>query len=84
MPNPWDAFANVCGAIRNGGYLCCYVPNTNQLEAAVKAMWEEGLSEVRSFETLQREIVVHQGGVRPSSEMIGHTGYLTFGRKVRR
>jgi tRNA (adenine57-N1/adenine58-N1)-methyltransferase len=47
-------------------------------------MRERRLSEVYSFETLQREIVVHEGGVRPCSEMIGHTGYLVFGRKIER
>ncbi len=82
MPNPWDAMDNVCGAIRPGGHLCCYVPNANQLERTVKAMRDAGLSEVFAFETIQREMVVHDGGVRPSFEMLGHTGYLALGRRL--
>ena len=82
IPNPWDALENVVKALRVGGHVCCYVPNANQLEAAVRRMRELGLGEVTSFETLQREMVVHDGGVRPSFDMLGHTGYLAFGRKM--
>jgi tRNA (adenine57-N1/adenine58-N1)-methyltransferase len=84
IPNPWDAMANVTGSLRVGGYVCCYVPNANQLETAVKKMREVGLAEIVSFETLQREMVVHDGGVRPSFDMLGHTGYLSFGRRMHR
>jgi tRNA (adenine57-N1/adenine58-N1)-methyltransferase len=36
---------------------------------------------VRTIELMERELDVHPGGVRPSFKMLGHTGYLTFGRK---
>ncbi|HEX9908507.1 MAG TPA: tRNA (adenine-N1)-methyltransferase [Thermoplasmata archaeon] len=84
IPNPWDAVDNAVGALKAGGYLCCYVPNTNQLNDTVKKMREAGLSEILSFENLQREMVVHDGGVRPSFDMLGHTGYIAIGRKVPR
>jgi len=82
IPNPWDAIDNALVALRPGGHLGCYVPNMNQLERAVRKMRDAGLSEVVAFETLQREMVVHEGGVRPSFDMLGHTGYLAFGRKL--
>ena len=82
IPNPWDAIDNAVSALRHGGHLGCYVPNANQLESAVKKMRSSGLSEVVAFETIQREMVVHEGGVRPSFDMLGHTGYLAFGRKL--
>lgn len=82
IPNPWDALENVMSAVRPGGHLCCYVPNANQLETAVRKMRELGLSEVYAFENIQREMVVHEGGVRPSFEMLGHTGYLALARKT--
>ena len=82
MPNPWDAVGNVYAALRHGGHICCFVPNANQLETTVKAMRSTGFKDIVSVENLQREMVVHDGGVRPSSEMSGHTGYLAFGRKL--
>jgi tRNA (adenine57-N1/adenine58-N1)-methyltransferase len=83
IPNPWDAVENIMKALRAGGHICCYVPNANQLEQAVRKMRDVGLAETIAFETLQREMVVHEGGVRPSFDMLGHTGYLAFGRKMR-
>jgi tRNA (adenine57-N1/adenine58-N1)-methyltransferase len=83
IPNPWDAVENISKAIKIGGHVCCYVPNANQLSDCVRKMRESGLGEVVSFETLQREMIIHEGGVRPSFEMLGHTGYLAFGRKMK-
>lgn len=84
IPNPWDAIENVSASLRIGGHLCCYIPNVNQLDRTVRMMRDIGLSEVVAFETLQREMVVHEGGVRPSFDMLGHTGYFAFGRKMKR
>lgn len=84
IPNPWDALQNIIGAVRIGGHVGCYIPNANQLEQTVRKMRELGLGEIVAFETLQREMIVHDGGVRPSFDMLGHTGYLAFGRRLRR
>jgi len=84
MPNPWDAIDNVTKALKVGGHLGCYIPNANQLDKTVRKMREAGLAEVVAFETIQREMVVHEGGVRPSFDMLGHTGYLAFGRKLKK
>ncbi|HSV42594.1 MAG TPA: methyltransferase domain-containing protein [Methanomassiliicoccales archaeon] len=80
MPDPWEALPNVRNYLRCGGRLCAYVPNANQLELVVKRMREMGFIEVRALENIQREMEVHDMGVRPSYEMLGHTGYLAFGR----
>lgn len=84
MPDPWDAVENVSSMLRNGGRFCSYVPNTNQLERVVRQLHSSGFVEVRCFENMQREMVVHEMGVRPSYDMLGHTGYLVFARKVSR
>lgn len=83
MPDPWDALDNVASMLRDGGRFCAYVPNTNQLEEVVRHLGRKGFVEIRSYENMQREMVVHERGVRPSYETLGHTGYLVFARKVR-
>ncbi|OPY34552.1 MAG: tRNA (adenine(57)-N(1)/adenine(58)-N(1))-methyltransferase TrmI [Methanomassiliicoccales archaeon PtaU1.Bin124] len=80
MPDPWVAVDNVSRFLRSGGRLCVYVPNTNQLELVVKKMRASGFVEVKALENIQRAMEVHDMGVRPSYEMLGHTGYLAFGR----
>lgn len=81
MPDPWLALDNMLPHLRSGGRICIYVPNVNQLEDSVKALRERRFSNVHASETMNREMVVHPGGVRPSFDMLGHTGYLIFGRK---
>ncbi len=81
MPDPWLALDNLVPHLRNGGRLCAYVPNTNQVESTVNALRGRGFADVFALENLQRGIEVHPGGVRPAFEMLGHTGYLIFARK---
>ena len=81
MPDVENALDNLVPHLRNGGRICTYVPNANQLELAVNALRGRGFTDVRSMEIMRRGMEVHNGGTRPSFEMLGHTGYLTFARK---
>ena len=81
MPDVENALDNLVPHLRNGGRICTYVPNVNQLELAVNALRDRGFTDVRSMEIMRRGMEVHNGGTRPSFEMLGHTGYLTFARK---
>jgi tRNA (adenine57-N1/adenine58-N1)-methyltransferase len=82
MPDPENALDNLLPCLRSGGRICAYIPNTNQLELIVNALRERNFSGVFSIEIMQREMEVHRGGVRPSFSMLGHTGYLVYGRKT--
>jgi tRNA (adenine57-N1/adenine58-N1)-methyltransferase len=82
MPDPWLALDNLYDNLKSGGRICSYVPNMNQAESIVKALREKGFEEVYALENIQRGLEVHPGGVRPAFEMLGHTGYLIFGRKA--
>lgn len=82
MPDPWLALDNLYDNLRSGGRICSYVPNMNQAESIVTALREKGFAEVYALENIQRGLEVHRGGVRPSFDTLGHTGYLIFGRKT--
>lgn len=81
MPDPWLAVPNLERRLRSGGRICAYVPNANQLESIVLALRDAGYADVHALENIQRAMEVHPGGVRPSFDNLGHTGYLVFGRK---
>jgi tRNA(1-methyladenosine) methyltransferase and related methyltransferases len=83
MPDPWLAVDNLYCNLKAGGRICAYVPNMNQAESIVIALREKGFAEVYALENIQRELEVHPGGVRPSFDTLGHTGYLVFGRKTK-
>ncbi len=82
LPAPWESLENLEPCLRPGGRICCYVPNVNQLEETVKSLRSKGYVEVEALENIQRVMEVHQGGVRPSFDMLGHTGYLVFARRA--
>ena len=39
--------------------------------------------EVNTYELMKRTLQVKENATRPQSRMIGHTGYMTFGRKIK-
>jgi len=82
IPNPEDAIKSGYSALKLGGYLAVYTPTINQFERAVREMRNYGFGEIKTLETIQREMVVGPRGVRPSFNTLGHTGYITFDRRL--
>lgn len=82
IPNPWEAVENGWNALKVGGYLCSYSPLSSQVEQTVKKMKDQSFIEIKTYENIQREMVISNHGIRPSFDVLGHTGYLTFGRKI--
>ncbi len=82
IPNPWDVLGHICDSLKPGGHLAIYVPTVNQMERIVRELRKMSFIGVKSVELLQREMEVGDRGSRPSFEMLGHTGYLTFARKI--
>lgn len=82
IPEPWSVAETAHAALKAGGHLAAYVPSVNQMERFVRRLRELPFVSIFSFELLQREMVVGERGVRPSFEMLGHTGYITVARKV--
>jgi tRNA (adenine57-N1/adenine58-N1)-methyltransferase len=64
----------------SGGFVAVYSPFVEGTRAAHEAAERAGLSEVETFETIQRRMDFGERGSRPSTAGVGHTGYLLFGR----
>lgn len=82
IPEPWEAVPACARALKPGGRLVSYSPTVGQVERTHGALGVADLREVRTFEVLERELVVGEGGTRPSFEMLGHTGYITAARRL--
>ncbi|MFB6136788.1 MAG: methyltransferase domain-containing protein [Halobacteriaceae archaeon] len=65
-----------------GGYVAAYTPFVEGTRAVHEAAVEAGLAEVRTLETVQREMDFDERGSRPSTAGVGHSGYLTVARSV--
>jgi tRNA (adenine57-N1/adenine58-N1)-methyltransferase len=82
IPNPEDAIKCGYSALKLGGYIAVYTPTFNQFERATREMENYGFGKIKTIETIQREMFVGKRGVRPSFETLGHTGYITFARRL--
>ncbi|MEM3610614.1 MAG: tRNA (adenine-N1)-methyltransferase [Thermoplasmata archaeon] len=82
IPEPWKIMRHIREALRNGSWCACYLPTYNQVERTVLEMQKEEFREIECVELLLRRIVVAENAVRPDFSMLGHTGFLVFGRKI--
>ncbi len=82
IPEPWTALDMADECLKNGGYFAGYMPSTNQLEKAVKEMRKHNYIDIKSFESIEREMKVSERGIRPSFDILGHAGYVAVGIKV--
>jgi len=64
-----------------GSFVAVYSPFVEAAREAVETAREAGLEEIRTLETIQREMTFGERGSRPSTAGVGHTGYLIFARR---
>jgi len=81
LQNPWDFLDVAYKSLKSGAYLVCYLPTVTQLSDLIRSFNEEFEVE-RVCEVLQRDWVVEGKKVRPLNQMLGHTAFLVFLRKV--
>lgn len=81
LGDPWEVIGPVHLALGGGHPVASFSPTMNQVEKVVDAM-KNGFVDIETVECFVRSLRVEKGKTRPTSLMVGHTGYLTFGRKV--
>jgi len=82
MAQPWKAIEKVKDYLKLSGILVSFSPTIEQVKKTTFAMRDNDFFEINSYELLKRRIQVKENATRPEGRMIGHSGYLTFGRKV--
>ncbi|MBI3858771.1 MAG: tRNA (adenine-N1)-methyltransferase [Thaumarchaeota archaeon] len=79
--DPWEVVASMKASLKPSAPMVAVTPTTNQAEKLVAKMKEQGFVAIESVEVLTRNLEARVGMTRPSNMMVGHTAYLTFGRK---
>ena len=84
LPEPWKALENCAKALKPGGFLVSYSPSVPQVADFVNAVRKnESFIYLKTSEIAEREWEVEERRVRPKSKGIGHSGFLSFARKVK-
>jgi len=80
--DPWEVVRPMKASLKPSAPMVAITPTTNQAEKLVAKMKEEGFVALETVEILLRHLEARVGMTRPSNIMVGHTAYLTFGRKT--
>ena len=83
LPEPWLAVEAAAGVLAPDAVVCAYLPTVPQVQRLTDTMRRTGRFEVAEvFEGLHREWRMDGRSVRPESQMVGHTGFITVAHHV--
>ncbi|MBN2368196.1 tRNA (adenine-N1)-methyltransferase [Candidatus Woesearchaeota archaeon] len=81
LPSPWEFLDVAHKSLKFGGFLVSYSPTIPQVMDFVNNLGE-GFVHVKTSEMIEREWEIKERKVRPMSQAIGHSGFLSFARKI--
>jgi len=79
---PWLVVSHAYDALKPCGTIVSFSPTIDQVVKTVEALNENGFVDIESIECLMRSWQVERGKTRPQTLMTGHTGYITFARRL--
>ena len=84
LPEPWEAVPVAAESLADGGVLTAYLPTVPQVAHLRDALrYSKRFADLFTFEILLREWAADGRSVRPSHQMVGHTGFVTVARHTR-
>ena len=82
LPEPHRVVGHAFEALSAGGFVVSFSPCIEQVIDFRREISKYDYSEVKTIETIIREYEVKERGTRPKTRMLGHTGFMTFARKI--
>lgn len=82
VPNAYDYLTQVKAALKPGGFFASLLPTVNQVTLLLKALEENAFGFLEVCEVMLRYYRADAEKFRPSDRMVGHTGFLIFGRSL--
>lgn len=83
LPEPWKAINTAKKALKVGGFLVSYSPTIPQTQDFVnKINKDKDFVHVKTSEIIEREWEIDERKVRPKSQQIGHSGFISFTRRI--
>ena len=83
LPEPWKALESAESSLKAGGFLVSYSPTIPQVMDFVNEIRKnENFAYLKTSEIIEREWEVEERKVRPRSQAIGHSGFISFVRRI--
>ncbi|PIN76033.1 hypothetical protein COV18_01260 [Candidatus Woesearchaeota archaeon CG10_big_fil_rev_8_21_14_0_10_37_12] len=84
LPEPWHAVKYATKALKVGGFLVNYSIQLSQVQKFVEEVHKQDeLYYVKTVELIERPWAIDNKRLRPNNSGIGHSGFLTFVRKIK-
>jgi len=80
LKEPWLILNHANKSLKSGAYLVTYLPNITQVTKLVKE--SSNFLHEKTIEILEREWIIENIRARPKNQMLGHTAFITFLRKI--
>ena len=82
LPEPWKAIGSAKKALKAGGFLVSYSPSIPQTADFVNEINnDKDFVHVKTSEIIERNWEIDGRKVRPRSQQIGHSGFISFVRR---
>ena len=82
LPEPWQVVKHAEKALKIGGFLVVYLPNLTQVQRFIEATNRSKIVILETLELLERKWKIEEQILRPEFQMLGHTGFMIFGRRL--
>ena len=80
--DPWRVADHVYDSLKPGSIAGFFMPTFNQVDRLATYLRSHGgWGDVRVVELFERGYEVRENALRPSTRMVGHTGFIMFARK---
>jgi len=84
VPEPWHVVKHTVKALKTGAFLVSYSPTVPQVQQFVDEVNKhDELLVLKTTELIERPWVIDGRRVRPNNTGIGHSGFMTFVRKIK-
>ncbi len=84
VPEPWKVVPHAAKALKIGGFLISYSPSVPQVQDFVSELHKnDQFLYLKTVELIERLWEIEGRRVRPKSTGIGHSGFISFARKIK-
>jgi tRNA (adenine57-N1/adenine58-N1)-methyltransferase catalytic subunit len=82
LPEPWKVIAHAEKALKMGAHLVVYLPNLGQVKKFIDFAKKTSINVMETLELIERKWKIEDKIMRPEFQMLGHTGFLIFCRRL--